>query len=63
MADVLGGDRQYQWVDLDVPRDCWWEIADNPQASLDGWVYFDLHPSVASDDHVVLTFYRVPSAA
>ncbi|MBU8810894.1 hypothetical protein [Mycolicibacterium goodii] len=54
-------DDRFEWLDLDVPASCWWEVADHPELirrGVDGWVFFSCTDSPEGDDRVVLTYYR-----
>jgi hypothetical protein len=54
-------DDRFEWLDLDVPADRWWEVADHPELvrrGIDGWVFFSSTDSPDGDDRVVLTYYR-----
>ncbi|MGV0744452.1 hypothetical protein [Mycolicibacterium sp. XJ870] len=54
-------DARYEWIDLDVSADNWWEVVDHPELAergSDGWTYFSCSESPQGDDRVVLTYYR-----
>lgn len=51
----------FEWIELDVPADSWWEIVDDPQVAdrgLHGWNYHSCAPSPEGEDRVVLTYFR-----
>ncbi|MHC9294386.1 hypothetical protein ACRCUN_18125 [Mycobacterium sp. LTG2003] len=54
-------DTRYEWIDLDVLAENWWEVVDDPvlaDRGQDGWTYHSCTPSPHGDDRVVLTYYR-----
>ncbi|WP_066899777.1 hypothetical protein [Mycolicibacterium houstonense] len=51
----------FEWIDLDVPAESWWEVVDHPEVldrGLSGWNFHSCSPSPEGEDRVVLTYYR-----
>ncbi|CDP88316.1 MULTISPECIES: hypothetical protein [Mycolicibacterium] len=51
----------FEWIELDVPAENWWEIIDHPEVAErgpHGWNYHSCTPSPQGEDRVVLTYYR-----
>lgn len=58
---LSGRSTDFEWIDLDVPADTWWDVVDHPKIagrSLDGWKFHSCTPSSHDEDQVVLTYYR-----
>ncbi|MGV9799907.1 hypothetical protein ACWDTP_17855 [Mycobacterium sp. NPDC003449] len=54
-------DARFEWIDLDVLADVWWEVVDHPELAergQDGWTYHSCTRSPRGDHRVVLTYFR-----